>query len=196
MKAFWNTGWVTFVDYDPATETLGQPSDMYLIFDRPGTGSAGLEVDSRSFWVSLLGNDNAIVRIDAKTGAFHKLPGLSTGGSSDLAWLGDELLASTVTGHLYAVTPPPSWTKREILYAPDAIREFSVATCGSVIVAAVNYGSLSVLNSSGQTLGLITSDEGDLFATSAMAGPIAFYRDQLVVADTAGLELYALTPRP
>jgi hypothetical protein len=101
-----------------------------------------------------------------------------------------------VTGHLYAVTPPPSWTKREILYAPDAIREFSVATCGSVIVAAVNYGSLSVLNSSGQTLGLITSDEGDLFATSAMAGPIAFYRDQLVVADTAGLELYALTPRP
>jgi hypothetical protein len=197
LRTFWNSNNADFFNYDPATDALEESTPVSeRVSTTPGTGIVGLEVDSRSFWVSLLGNDSSIVRIDATTKALQKLPGLADGGSFDLAWLGDELLVSTATGHVYAVTPPPSWTRREFLDAPDAIREFGVATCGDVVVVARSYGVLSVLNSSGVMTGEITSDEGDLFANARMAGSIAFYRDELVVADTAGLEFYSLTPRP
>jgi len=198
MQTIWNSGHVSFVHYDPATETLGQPTVQYQVFDRLGTGAAGLEVDSRDFWVALFGNDNSIVRIDPTTGKIVRLPGVAAGGSVDLAWKGSELLVSTAIGHLYGVTPPPSWTERDLYSAPDndVIRQFSVATCGFSVVVAYRYGQLDIVSPEGNYMvGGIVSDEADFFASSKTSGPIAFYGDQLVVADAAGLEFYTITPR-
>jgi hypothetical protein len=202
MTTLWNSGTVSFYEYDPATNVAQQwsiPNPDQRIFATSGTGATGLEVDSRTFWVSLIGNDNSIVRIDRVTGAFARLPGVAAGGSSDLAWLNNELLASTATGFVYAVTQPPTWTPRKFFDASDAgsaIRQLGVAACGDAVVVAGSYNVLSVLDSRGVAMGQITSDEGDLFANADMAGPIAFYNDQLVVADKAGLEFYSLTPHP
>jgi hypothetical protein len=198
LDAIWNTGNVRFVHYDLSTGEVTEPLWVLGLFDAPGTGASGLEVDAQFFWVTLIGNDNAILRIDRTTLEIVRLPGLEVGGSSDLAWLGDELLVTTTTGWIYALAPS-TWNRRFYTSAPGAIREFSIATCGNTTVAAAGYGVLSLLGPTPEesgSAGLIGSDAGDLYANPSMAGPLCFHGDELVVANSSGIEFFSLALRP
>jgi hypothetical protein len=198
LSASWNVPDVKLVHYDVTTGASTDPFPVYGLFDTPGTGASALEVDSRYFWVGLMGNDAAIVRIDRSTGQVKRLPGVEAGGSSDFAWLGHDLLVTTLEANIDAFTPLPSWNRRRFITQRDSGRDYNVATCGDAVVIGGDDNGAGIVGPDPDKTGAagFIGTNGDLTGGLPTHGSICFYGNQLVVADADGLTFYDLSPRP
>ena len=162
----------------------------------PGSSTGGIEISGDELLVTISGVTNQIVRVSRESGAIVGVSGSPTFlGPSELAWLNGELLVSTGTGRMFAVSFEPPASVRSFTSAhPDGDRDSGVATCNGVVVWGGLFAGMTVLSPSGAKLGVITR-EGQDFGQLDL-GPLTFFGNELVVASSVGLDFYSIEPTP
>jgi hypothetical protein len=189
LSAPHNVPTTTIVRYDPTTGEVTTRLSPPPLFDTLGTGAYGIEVDEQTVWVSVSGNTNALVRIDRTSGGILAQMASPTNlGPSDLAWLGKELLVSDGTGNVFAVDLTPPARLRNFA---GGDRDSGVATCNGMVAWAGLFEGILIFSSAGTPAGNIVDANGSPFAQERL-GAIAFFGNELVIADTYGLQFYAL----
>jgi hypothetical protein len=185
------------VHYDLSSGVITDRFPLPDLFQTLGYGADGIEVDAQSIWISVAGDSNAIVRLDRQTGQVAEQFGSpSTYGPSDLAWLGADLMVSTGSGELYALSLTPPIEQRGFTsFVPQGSRDSGVATCNGMVVWGNLFGGINVLSASGVAVGEIVDEGGQTWDESTV-GSLCFYGNELVIADAAGLEFYSLQADP
>ncbi len=167
------------------------------LLEQGGGGVFGLTTQGDSVWLSVSGNPNKLVQVDATTGALGRVIGSPTDlGPSDLETDGQSLIVSTGRGEVYRVTldPVPRTTR---LFKTSNLhdRDIGIASLGSQWLVAGLFGVVHVYSASGAFVGDVTLPGGASFER-APVGALCIQQNRLIMLGTAGIGVYELCPRP
>jgi hypothetical protein len=131
------------------------------LIEQAGTGVYGITTHDSSVWLSVSGNRNKLVQVDATTGALGRVIGSPTFlGPSDLETDGQTLIVSTGLGEVYRVTldAVPRTTR---LFKTWNIhdRDIGIASLGADWLVAGLFGVLHTYSASGDFVGEVRLPE-------------------------------------
>ena len=168
------------------------------LIEQLGVGVYGLTTEGNSVWLSVSGNRNKLVQVDATTGALGRVIGSPTVlGPSDLETDGQSLIVSTGTGEVYRVTLDAVPRTSRLFKTSNLFdRDIGIARLGSEWLVAGVFGVVHTYSATGDFVGEVTLPDGGSLGRPEV-GALCIQQNRLVMVGNAGIGVYELcNPRP
>lgn len=185
-----NTHQLVHVDLTSGETTFSH--EYTNLIETLGTGVFGIAYDGSSVWISVSGNTNKVVQVDATSGEIVRtIASPSVLGPSDLHFRGDELVMSTGTGEVFAISLGAIPEVTRLFQSREALsgRDAGVAVLGDTTFVSGLFEHLDAYGPTGSFEGEVVDGFGQPFGLGAA---LDFFGDQLVIARPVGVSFYEL----
>ena len=181
----------TLARFDPATSVIDRSLTLPSLFATLGTQAFGIAWDGSAIWISVSGDSNALVRVDATTGAILKtMSSPAMLGPSDLDFDGTNLWLSSGTGDAFQLAPADGTQLLHFSVCAPTNRDNGVAFRAGEVFVGELFGGMDVYDSSdGSLIGSVVKPNGSAL-TGDEIGPSVFVNGDLVMLSSLGLSTY------
>ena len=181
----------TLVHANLATGAIDRTYTYENLIEQLGTGVYGIAKLDDTIYVSVAGNTNKIVSIDAQSGTVVKEnQAPTTLGPSDLDVSDGKLVQSSGTGDVYTLEPTTGALLADFS-AGDSGRNYGVAVRGGEAFVGSLFGGMDVfVVASGKLLGHVTKLDGSELEQEKDIGAMCFNGSRLLILSSLGLAEY------